>query len=202
MIELDNNDLIILDKLNENGRATYSEIANELHLTVPTVKSRIDKLLKIGVIHHIGIYLNPHSLTNDSTALIATQINKKDKKEIFDYLRSIEEIKEIYEVLDEFNILIITQIQPLNMHKLVFEEIKSHPLVIRAKLSILTKEILSRPHRIPKHNTLLNIQCEYCGKQITSSYETEKYDEVRHYFCCKSCLNNYRKWHKKQVLKV
>ncbi|MFX0173393.1 MAG: Lrp/AsnC family transcriptional regulator, partial [Candidatus Hodarchaeota archaeon] len=107
-IELDNNDLVILSKLNEDGRVTYSELANELHLTVPTVKSRIDKLLKIGVIHHIGIYLNPHSLTNDSTALIAIQVDKDNKKEFLEYLLSLEEVKEIFEVLDEFNILLRT----------------------------------------------------------------------------------------------
>lgn len=199
MIELDSNDLIILDKLNENGRTTYSELANELKLTVPTVKSRLDKLLKIGVIHHIGVYLNPHSLTNDSSALIALQVDKNKKQEFIDFLLSSEEIKVVYEVLDELNFIIITQIQPLNMHQLLFEELKIHPTVNRAKLSLLIKEIVSKPHRIPKHNTLLNIQCEYCGKTITESYESEKFDQVQHYFCCKSCLGNYRKWRKTQI---
>ncbi len=199
MIELDNNDLIILDKLNENGRMTYSDLANKLGFTVPTIKSRIEKLLKIGVIHHIGIYLNPHSLTNDSSSLISIQVDKNKKKEFFDFLLSLDEVKEVFEVLDEFNILIISQIQPLNMHQLLFEELKSHPNVNRAKLSLLVKEIISRPHRIPKHNTLLNIKCEYCGKTITADYESEKFDEVRHYFCCKSCLGNYKKWRKTQI---
>ncbi len=199
MIELDNNDLIILDKLNDNGRITYSEIANDLNLTVPTVKSRIEKLIKIGLINHIGIYLNPHFLTNDCISLIALEVEKENKKEIFDHLTSLEEIKDIYEVFDEFNVIIITQIQPLRMHQLIFEEIKSHPHIKRAKIKILIKEILSRPHRIPKNTSLLNILCEYCGKQITGSYETEKFEDVRHYFCCTSCLGNYKKWYRKQL---
>lgn len=197
-IELDDKDIIILSKLNENGRATYSELANELHLTVPTVKSRIEKLLKIGVIHHIGIYLNPHSLTAESTSLINLQVDKSNKDALLEHLRSLEEAKEIYEALDEFNILVITQIQPLNMHQLFFEELKSHPLVDRAKLTILVREVLANPHRIPKDTTLLNIRCEYCGKKITGTYESEKFDNVRHYFCCKSCLSNYNKWRKSQ----
>ncbi|MHA2293378.1 MAG: winged helix-turn-helix transcriptional regulator [Candidatus Hodarchaeales archaeon] len=193
-IELDTNDLTILSRLNENGRATYSELASELHLTVPTIKSRIDKLVKIGVIARIGIYLNPHSLTNDSSALIALQVDKEVKSEFLDFIISLEEVKEVYEALDELNILIITQIQPLNMHQLFFDNLKSHSHVKRAKLNILVKEVLSNPHRIPKQNTLLNIRCEYCGKQITDSYESAKFDGVRHYFCCSSCLKNYSKW--------
>jgi DNA-binding Lrp family transcriptional regulator len=200
MIELDNNDLVILDKLNENGRTTYSELAQELGLTVPTIKSRLDKLLKIGVIHHIGIYLNPHSLTNDSAALIKLEIDKSKKKEFLEFLISLEEIKDVFEALDEYNIVLITQIQPLQMHQLLFNEIKSRSGIKRANLILLIKEIASKPHRIPKQNTLLNIRCEYCGKVITSSYESEKFDDVRHYLCCKSCLNNYKKWRHSQTL--
>lgn len=193
-VELDNADLTILNRLNENGRATYSEIANDLNLTVPTVRSRIDKLIKIGVIHHIGIYLNPHSLTNESAALINIKANKEHKKEFIDFLTSLDEVREVFEVLDEFNILLITQMQPLNMHQILFEEIKANSNIEEVKISILLKEVFSNPHRIPKQSQLLNIRCEYCGKQITDSYETEKFDDIRHYFCCKSCLRNYKKW--------
>lgn len=198
-LELDNNDLTILNRLNQDGRTTYSELATELNLTVPTVKSRIEKLKKIGVIDHIGIYLNPHSLTNESAALINLQVNKEHKTEIIDFLCSLDGVREVFEVMDEFNILIVTQIQPLNLHQNMFEEIQERPQVVRAKLNLLIKEILAKPHNIPKQITLLNIRCEYCGKQITDSYETVKFEGVRHYFCCTSCLNNYKKWRESQT---
>ncbi|MHA2244408.1 MAG: winged helix-turn-helix transcriptional regulator [Candidatus Hodarchaeales archaeon] len=198
-IELDSSDLTILTRLNKNGRATYSEIADELHLTVPTVKSRIEKLLKIGVIHHIGIYLNPHSLTNESAALIKIKVDKEKKSDFIEFLTSLKEVREVFEVLDEFNLIIITQILPLNIHQIFFEEIKSHSHTEGAKISILLKEVFSSPHRIPKQSQLLNIRCEYCGKQISDSYETAKFEEIRHYFCCTSCLRNYKKWREVQV---
>ncbi|UCG90185.1 MAG: winged helix-turn-helix transcriptional regulator [Candidatus Heimdallarchaeota archaeon] len=198
-IEIDNVDLTILNRLNENGRATYSELADELHLTVPTVKSRIEKLMKIGVIHHIGVYLNPHSLTNESAALIRIKVNKEKKHKLIDFLTSINEVREVFEVLDDFNILIMTQIQPLSMHQILFENIKSYSYVEGAKISILLKEVFSNPHRIPKQSQLLNIRCEYCGKQISDNYESEKFDDIRHYFCCTSCLKNYKKWRKSQI---
>ncbi|MFX1285779.1 MAG: winged helix-turn-helix transcriptional regulator [Promethearchaeota archaeon] len=198
-IKLDNIDLTILNRLNENGRATYSEIATEINLTVPTVKSRIEKLMKIGVIHHIGIYLNPHSLTNESAALIKIKINKDKKKDLLEYLTSLSEVKEVFEVLDEFNFLIITQIQALSMHQILFEEIKAYPNIEGAKISILLKEVFSNPHRIPKHSQLLNVRCEYCGKQINDDYESVKFDDIRHYFCCPVCLKNYKKWRESQI---
>ncbi|MFX0016704.1 MAG: winged helix-turn-helix transcriptional regulator [Promethearchaeota archaeon] len=198
-IELDNTDLTILNRLNENGRSTYSEIADELNLTVPTVKSRIEKLMKIGVIHHIGIYLNPHSLTNESAALIHLKVKKEMIKEFINFLNTINEVREVFEVLDEFNMLIITQNQPLNMHQILFEKIKSFSCIEGAKINILLKEVFSNPHRIPEQSQLLNINCEYCGKQISDSYETEKIEDIRHYFCCTSCLRNYKKWRESQI---
>ncbi|MFX0206187.1 MAG: winged helix-turn-helix transcriptional regulator [Candidatus Hodarchaeota archaeon] len=197
-IELDNPDLTILNRLNENGRITYSELANELNLTVPTVKSRIDKLTKIGVIHHIGVYLNPHSLTNESAALIKVKVDKEKKEEFIKFLTSVNEVREVFEVLDEFNLMMITQNQPLNMHHILYEEIKAHSYVENAEINILVKQVFANPHRIPKQSQLLNVRCEYCGKQISDSYETEKFEEIRHYFCCTSCLRNYEKWRESQ----
>ncbi|MFX1504990.1 MAG: winged helix-turn-helix transcriptional regulator [Promethearchaeota archaeon] len=197
-IELDNSDLTILNRLNENGRITYSELANELNLTVPTVKSRIDKLTNIGVIHHIGVYLNPHSLTNESAALIKVKVDKEKKEEFIKFLTSVNEVREVFEVLDEFNLMMITQNQPLNMHHILYEEIKAHSYVENAEINILVKQVFANPHRIPKQSQLLNVRCEYCGKQISDSYETEKFKETRHYFCCTSCLRNYKKWRESQ----
>ncbi len=198
-ISLDNADLTILNRLNVNGRVTYSEIADELHLTVPTVKSRIEKLMKIGVIHHIGIYLNPHSLTNETAALVRIRTSKEKKQEFIEFLKSLDEVREVFEVLDEFNVLLITQIQGLPTHQILFEEIKAHSFVEDATIMILLNEVISNPHRIPKHSQILNVRCEYCGKQISDSYETEKFEDIRHYFCCTSCLKNYKKWRESQL---
>jgi DNA-binding Lrp family transcriptional regulator len=198
-ITLDRKDLTILTRLNKDGRITYSQLATELHLTVPTVKSRIEKLSKIGVIHHIGVYLNPHSLTSDCAAIIALKVTSIQKKEFIDHISSLEEVREVFEVLDEFNFLILSQIQSQESSKVLFEQLLALPQVETGKITILLKEVLMNPHRIPTNTTLLNVNCEYCGKQIIDSYETAMIEEVRHYFCCKTCLKSYIKWRKKQL---
>ena len=200
-IDLDASDLTILNRLNEKGRATYSELAEELGLTVPTVKSRIDKLLKIGVVNHFGIYLNPHALTTDTSAILFFQVMKEKKQMFLDHLKTLEEIKTVYEALDEFNVILITQFQPLNMHQVLFEKLRSHSSVTKGQVQILITEVFTKPHRIPMHSPRLNIKCEYCGKQISENYETIKIDDNRHYFCCPVCLRNYTKWHEDIVTK-
>ena len=199
-ISLDENDLTILTKLNVDGRATYSDLASELNLTVPTIKSRIQKLINKGIINHIGIYLNPTKLTKDVASLISLQVDAKDLESILEYLKSLDEVREIFETLDTFNLIIITQHQPINMHQLIFTDLKSNPLVKRTQIRILTQQIISKPHRIPMESTFLNIQCDYCGKQISDSYESKKFKDMRRFFCCTSCLRNYEKWWEKQLV--
>ena len=198
-IKLDEIDISLLTRLNKDGRTTYSNLSTELGITVPTVKSRIDKLMKIGVIDHIGIFLNPHSLTQESSSMILLQVNKKNMTKFLDYIKDIEEIKDVYEVLNEYNILIITQHLPINIQRIVFEDLKDQEMVEKAQIKVLTKEIQSHPHIVPKHSILLNIRCEYCGKTLSESYESEKLADVRHFFCCRSCLTNYKKWWEKQL---
>jgi Lrp/AsnC family transcriptional regulator for asnA, asnC and gidA len=195
-IDLDASDLTILNRLNEKGRATYSELAEELGLTVPTVKSRIEKMLKIGIISRFGIYLNPHALTTDPSAMLLFQVLKEKKTEFLDHLKTLEEIKTVYEALDEYNVVVITQFQPLSMHQLLFEQLRSHSSVNQGYIKILITEVFSNPHRIPMHTPRLNIKCEYCGSQVSENYESIKIGDTRHYFCCPICLKNYTKWHR------
>ncbi|MHA1947644.1 MAG: winged helix-turn-helix transcriptional regulator [Candidatus Hodarchaeales archaeon] len=195
-IDLDASDLTILNRLNEKGRATYSELAEELRITVPTVKSRIDNLVKKGVIKSFGVYLNPHTFTTNTSAILHFQVISGEKKLFLSLLEELEEIKTVFEVLDEYNIVVITQFQSMNMHNEIFEKLQTHQSVKKGKIQIVLVEVFSKPHKVPQNTTQLNVKCEYCGKRISDEYESLKTEDTRHYFCCTSCLNNYKQWRK------
>ncbi|MHA1940599.1 MAG: AsnC family transcriptional regulator, partial [Candidatus Hodarchaeales archaeon] len=197
--KLDQKDLVILERLNEDGRMTYSQLGSELNLSIPSIRSRIEKLLKIGVIDYFGIHLKPHSLTRDKSAIIAVKVDSKQKKQFCDFLLTLKSVKTVYEVVDEHNICIVTQNVNFSDSEKLFEILGERPEVSNVKISYISKEVFSKPHLIPKTTTLLNVQCEYCGKHIESNYETSKFENVSHYFCCKSCLKNYVNWRKNQI---
>jgi len=198
-IKLDEKDLIILERLNKDGRITYSQLGLELNLSIPSIKSRIEKLLKIGVIDYFSIHLNPHTLTRDKSAIIAVKVDPKEKKQFCNFLATLESVKTVYEVIDEHNVRIITHNVNFSDSEKLFEILGERAEVDNVKISYISKEVFSKPHLIPKTTTLLNVQCEYCGKQIEGNYETTKFENVPHYFCCKSCLKNYVDWRKTQI---
>jgi DNA-binding Lrp family transcriptional regulator len=200
-IELDQKDLVILERLNKDGRITYSQLGEELNLSVPSIKSRIEKLQKIGVFDYIGIHLNPHTMTSDGAAIIALKVDPDEKDQLFEFLSLSELIRVVYEVIDEYNVNIVTQHCSFLESDQLFESLIKRPEVQHAKISFIKRRVLTKPHRIPKGTKLLNVRCEYCGKQIESKYEVGKFDQVPHYFCCTSCLGNYKKWRKSQLKK-
>ncbi len=55
MIELDNFDVKILTHLQNNSRKSFQEIARSCLTSVPAVKSRVDRLLELGVISKFTI---------------------------------------------------------------------------------------------------------------------------------------------------
>ncbi|MHA1977703.1 MAG: AsnC family transcriptional regulator [Candidatus Hodarchaeales archaeon] len=198
-IKLDQKDLVILERLNEDGRITYSQLGSELNLSIPSIRSRIEKLLKIGVIDYIGIHLNPHALTREKSAIIKVKVDPKEKEQFCKFLATLESVKTVFEVIDEHNVRIVTQNVNFSDSENLFEILGERSGVHSVKISYISKEVFSKPHLIPKTTTLLNVQCEYCGKHIEGSYETTKFENVPHYYCCKSCLKNYIKWRKTQI---
>ena len=69
-MKIDNTDKNILNLLQQDGRISASNIANELDISIPTVTDRIKKLQDFGIIIGIHAVLNPKPLGLDVAAII------------------------------------------------------------------------------------------------------------------------------------
>jgi len=69
-MKIDKTDKKILDILQQDGRASASNIANEIDISIPTVSERIKKLQDGGIIKGIHAVLDPKPLGLDVAAII------------------------------------------------------------------------------------------------------------------------------------
>ena len=69
-MKIDKIDIKILDILQQDGRSSASNIANEIDISIPTVTDRIKKLKKFGIIKGIHAVLDPKQLGLDVAAII------------------------------------------------------------------------------------------------------------------------------------
>ena len=92
---LDSFDYKIIEQLSIYGRMTWSELANNLGMSAPSVADRVKKLEEKGIITGYSAKLDYASLGYNVTAFIAVNLNHP--KYISNFLKSINEISEVEE---------------------------------------------------------------------------------------------------------
>ena len=92
---LDQIDIQILERLQANARATWTELSNELGLTAPAIAERTRKLEERGIIQGYHAHLEPERLDCGLLAYIAVQLRHPDARQPF--LKRIHAMTEILE---------------------------------------------------------------------------------------------------------
>ncbi len=82
----------IIKKLLEHGRKSYSEIAEELNVTEATIRKRVKKMKKEGIIKKFTVVVNPEKIGYKIRAIIGFDIDEKYYTDIILRLESREEI--------------------------------------------------------------------------------------------------------------
>jgi Lrp/AsnC family transcriptional regulator for asnA, asnC and gidA len=107
----DEKDLEILRILQENGRASYSEIAKKLGLSEAAVYTRIQKLMKHGLIKKIQAVVDSEKIGFNLTAIVAVKAQPSKYEYLLKELSEIPEIVEIYDVTGDYYCLLKLRLQ-------------------------------------------------------------------------------------------
>ncbi len=103
---LDRKDLEIIRILQENGRASYSEISKKVGMSEAAVYSRVKKLLELGVIKRIQAIVDAEKLGYSVTAFIAVTVRPPKYEEVLEKLSAMPEILEVHDVTGEYYCLV------------------------------------------------------------------------------------------------
>ena len=97
----------ILERLAENSRTPLSEIAADLKIAASTVHKRLHGLQDSNVIEKFTIIVNPASSSlNLVTAYIGIEVERDKLNSVIEKLKSVDEVLEIYETLEPYDIFI------------------------------------------------------------------------------------------------
>jgi Lrp/AsnC family leucine-responsive transcriptional regulator len=104
---LDERDLEIIAALQEDARATYSDIGRRVGLAPSSVHDRIRKLEHLGVIRGYRAVVDPDSLGLFVTALIAvTPLDPTQPDDLPDRVRDFPEVEDCFSVAGEANYIL------------------------------------------------------------------------------------------------
>ncbi|MBN1217205.1 MAG: Lrp/AsnC family transcriptional regulator [Candidatus Lokiarchaeota archaeon] len=125
-------DLKILEELKDDGRKSYNEISENIGKTEATVRRRVNRLIKNGVIKKFTIEYQVDSKPK-TKATVKIEPDFKEMKNILKELRNINEITDIWRLsgdcglfikveiptIEDFNPLIEDKISPIKGVKIM-----------------------------------------------------------------------------------
>lgn len=105
-MSLDDLDRGILQALNTNGRAAYSAIARDLNSNEATVRKRVERLIRDGVVA-ITAVSNPYLLGFNTLVMIAVKVEMRKFDEVAEELSLMDELSFVACASGEYDIMVV-----------------------------------------------------------------------------------------------
>jgi Lrp/AsnC family transcriptional regulator for asnA, asnC and gidA len=103
--KLDKLDISIIKHLEQDGRKSYSDIAEDLGVAVSTISSRVTKLIDQNVIS-VMVLVNPHKVGLEAPATLSIAIEPYHFNQVVDEILSYPEVNFASMTTGNFNLLI------------------------------------------------------------------------------------------------
>jgi Lrp/AsnC family transcriptional regulator, regulator for asnA, asnC and gidA len=117
MILMDRLDIAILKFLSVNGRMHSTDLAKKLDVATSTIHKRIKSLEADGIIEKFTIIADPAKVDLNITTFIGINIDSNRRVNIINKLKNIEDVLEIYELLEPYDLLIKVRTFDINSLK-------------------------------------------------------------------------------------
>jgi Lrp/AsnC family transcriptional regulator for asnA, asnC and gidA len=91
--EIDELDRKILGLLQENGRLTFTEIAQKLRLSESTIRKRVQALQERGVIKKFNVEIDPAKIGLNTVAIVGIDVDPPKLLEVAQKLCELKEIR-------------------------------------------------------------------------------------------------------------
>lgn len=138
---VDDLDVEIIKKLQENVRCSYREIASHLGISVGTVHNRIKKLEKRDVIVGFLPKLNPEKFGFKLTFIVQISIKGGEREKVFEQIKERPEIRAIYHVTGENSAVIIANFKSVEDTREFIFDLNQNPAVEKTVSNLVLKRI-------------------------------------------------------------
>jgi len=142
-MKLDELDLKIISHLQENGRVPVAELAKRLNQPENTVRYRIERLVKNGVIRRFTALVDPRALGLNVSAAVMFKIDPKKLDQLLEKLTSMKDVTNIYQLSGEWDLIAVVFAKDIqDLHERI-EELRRMEGVKEMNVMITTRVIKS-----------------------------------------------------------
>ena len=201
MHKLDKTDLRILSALIEHSRTTYAALARETNLTIPSIKTRIEKYTKTGLIEKFTIILDENMIMQGTSMTFLLKVKPAELDKIAKELFESPYIANMSVTSGHYNLIIVTH-NMRDMDKLEFiKKINTLPgdSILELVSSINLETFMCKPISLPSAPINLFIRCDYCHREFSGELFSKAILGRKRYFCSPVCQDKYEERAKKYI---
>lgn len=145
MLRIDEIDRQIIARLSENARASFREIGEQVGLTAPAVKRRVDRLVADGVISGFTTRLDPAALGWHAQAWVSvTYAANMSPADIRRALEPIGQVVAAYTVSGDADVLVHLRASDMADLERSLERLRATGAVARTQSTIVLTTLLDR----------------------------------------------------------
>jgi Lrp/AsnC family leucine-responsive transcriptional regulator len=144
---MDDNDLRILGILSESGRASFSELAEQIGLSGPSTADRVRRLEERGVIRGYAALVDPVALGLDLTAFVSVTLADVTARQGFlTALATYPEVVECHHLAGDDDYLVKVHVDGTRgLESFVSDRLKTLPGIARTRTTVVLSTALDRP---------------------------------------------------------
>lgn len=150
-VSLDRVDHIIIKKLIEDGRTSFSSLAKDTNLTDVAIKKRVESLKRKGVISCISAELNYKTLGFENPIFVQMRSEVSKNRDLTKKLNSFDFVVELYQVLGEYNLIAKLIVQDLESAERIINQLGMLDGIIDLKTLVVLSE-LKKSKSLPSQN--------------------------------------------------
>lgn len=145
-MQLDPMNLEILELLQEDGRRTYSDIAEEMDRAESTIRDRVQRLEEMGFVQRYTAVLDPRKLGLSGRALVRARVPGDSFQDAVDGLLGIPQVTNIHHTSGERNLgMVVTAGDVVDLES-VLRDVAASTDLRRMKTDLVLRTVAqSRP---------------------------------------------------------
>lgn len=194
-LNLDDVDRKILRELQRDGRASFRDISSRIDVSTPTVSSRVQAMVDVGLIKGYSTLLDADILGQVSVVL-TLESKPADLDKVVARIKDEEIVRQIY-VLSDSKILCVLSFYNQIKYQKFLDSLSQVPEILRMDNSMVMRVPKENPRAALTDEAGLLLRCYYCGHMMKDEGVKIKLDGKYHYLCCSVCEKLYREKYEK-----
>ena len=191
-LKLDETDTSILKALMKDGRLSFRQIAGQVGVTTPTVESRVKKMTESGVIKKIAPVLDIDKVEKGVAALLMMKVELARVNSVVEKLAPLDEVRSVFLSTGAANLIV----RVATSSNEAFQDFLNAK-VASLGVDIVSSEVITRTVKDEQGVALYGdmavaLVCDYCGGEISGKPFTLNVGDGKRFFCCKTCLSEYK----------